>query len=223
MSERGIDVERLASDGFLAVGLQVLQGAHVVQAIGQLDEHHAHIGDHGQQHFADVFCLAVFAVGELDLVDLGDALDDVGYLVTEVGLNLLAGGGSVFDGIVEQAGGDGCRVHLHFGQHFSNFKGMNDVGLAGGAHLALMVLDAEFPGFANKFDVFTGAVGLDLAEKSFNAAIDGSLVEVGRAGHDWAPPTARRWRWEHLPEWAAGLSPCFIIGRKCCTHLSPTL
>ena len=83
MSQRRVDVLGLAGDGLLAVGLQVLEGAHVVQTVGQLDQHHAHIGDHGQQHLAHVFCLAVFAVGKLDFVDLGDALDDVGHLVAK--------------------------------------------------------------------------------------------------------------------------------------------
>ena len=169
-------------------GLQVLEGAHVVQAVGQLDEHHAHVGDHGQQHLADVLGLAVFAVGKLDLVDLGDALDDVGDLVAEVGVDLLAGGGRVFDGVVEEARGDGGRVHLHLRQDFGHFKRMNDVRLAGGAHLALVMLDAELPGLADKCNVFTGAIGLDLAEKSFEAAVDGSLVEDrdGRARRDAA-------------------------------------
>ena len=67
----------------LAFRLQVLQRAHVVQAVGQLDEDHAHVRHHGQQHLADVLGLAVFAVGELDLVDLGDAFDDVRHLLAE--------------------------------------------------------------------------------------------------------------------------------------------
>ncbi len=156
----------------LAVGLQVLERAHVVQAVGQLDEHHAHVGDHGQKHLADVLGLAVFAVGELDLVDLGDAFDDVGDLVAKVGFDLLAGGGSIFDRIVEQAGGDGGRVQLHLRQNFSDFKGMDDVGLAGGAHLPFVMLDAEFPGFADQFNVFAGAVGLNLAEKRFKSRVN---------------------------------------------------
>ncbi len=100
MSQGGVDVQRLARDGLLAVGLQVLQGAHIVQPVGQLDQHHPHIRDHGQQHLAHVFGLAVLAIGELDLVDIGDALDDVGHLVAESGGNLFVGGGRVLDRVV---------------------------------------------------------------------------------------------------------------------------
>ena len=86
VGERRVDVERLAGNRFLAIGLQMLEGAHVVEPVGQLDQDHADVGDHGEQHLAHVLGLAVFAIGELDFVDFGDALDDVGDLVAEAGL-----------------------------------------------------------------------------------------------------------------------------------------
>jgi hypothetical protein len=46
---------------------------------------------------------------------------------------------------------------------------MDDVGLAGGAHLPLVMLDAELPRLADEGDIFTGTVGLDLAEQRFKA------------------------------------------------------
>ncbi len=122
MGQRSINIQRFAGDGFLAFRLQVLERAHIVQPVSQLDEHNAHIGHHGQQHLANVFGLAVFSVGELNFVDLGDALNDVGHLFTELCLDLFAGGGRVFNSVVEQAGGNGCRIHLHFGQNFRNFQ-----------------------------------------------------------------------------------------------------
>ena len=135
------------------------------------------------------------------------------------GVDFLAGGGRVFDRVVQQAGGDGRRVQLHLRQHFGHFERMNDVGLAGGAHLALMMLDAELPGLANEGDVFAGTVGLDLrsrASKRWSMACRSALgtrqscaLPRGRAGA----------RWEHLPVWAAGQSPCFIIGRFGSTRL----
>ena len=148
--QRSVDVQRFAGDGLLPLRFQVLQGAHVVQPVGQLDQHHAHVGHHGQQHLAHIFCLAVFAVGKLDLVDLGDALDDVRHLVAESLANFLVGGRRVFHGIVQQGGGDGRRVQLHLRQHFGHLERMNDVGLARGAHLPLVVLDAELPRLADE-------------------------------------------------------------------------
>ena len=63
---------------------------------------------------------------------------------------------------MQQAGCDGGRVHLHLRQHLGHLERVYDVGLAGGAHLPLVVLDAELPCLADKGDIFTGAVGLDL-------------------------------------------------------------
>ena len=174
--QRRIDVEGLAGDSLLPIGLEVLEGAHVMQPVGKLDQHHADVADHGEKHLADVLGLAVFAVRELDFVDLGDALDDVGHLIAEAGFDLLAGRRRVFDGVVQKARGDGCRVELHFGQNFGNFKRMNDIGLARGAHLALVVLDAELPGFADEADVIARAIGLDSTKKCFEALVDRFLV-----------------------------------------------
>ena len=163
MSQWGVDVERFAGNGLLALGLQMLESTHVVEPVGQLDEHHAHIGDHGEKHLADIFSLTILAVGKLDFVDLGDALNDVGDLVAKSFFDLFVGRGCVFDGVMQQCGGDGRGIELHLGQDFGNLKGMNDVWLAGGALLAIVVLDAELPCLADQGDVLIGAVGLDLA------------------------------------------------------------
>ncbi len=96
-----VDVQRLARDRLLPVGLQVLQRPHIVQPVGQLDQHHAHVRHHGQQHLAHVLCLAVFAIGKLDLVDLGYAFDDVRHLVAELFRNLLGGRFGIFHGVVQ--------------------------------------------------------------------------------------------------------------------------
>ena len=70
---------------------------------------------------------------------------------------------------MQQAGGDGGRVHLHLRQHLGDFEGVNDVGLAGGSHLALMMADAELPGLADQSDVFTGTIGLDVLQQRLEA------------------------------------------------------
>ena len=56
---------------------------------------------------------------------------------------------------------------------------MDDVGLAGGAHLAVVVLDTEIPGFADEADVIAGAIGLDVAQKSFETLADCALSVFG--------------------------------------------
>ena len=67
----------------LAIGRQVFERAHVVQAVGQFDEDDANVVDHGQHHLAQVFCLLLFAGGEINFADLGYALDDMRDLLAE--------------------------------------------------------------------------------------------------------------------------------------------
>ena len=140
MGDGRVDFLGFARDLRLAVGRQMLQRAHVVQAVGQLDEHHADVVDHGQDHLADALGLGFFARGEIDFADLGDALDDVRDLLAEFPADVVDGERGVFDGVVQQAGGDGGGVEAHFGQHGRDFQGMHEVGLARGAALALVML-----------------------------------------------------------------------------------
>ena len=117
MGDGRVDLECLFGNFALAVGLQMLERAHVVQAVGEFDEHHADVVDHGEHHLAQVLGLRLFARGKIDFVDLGDALDDVGDLLAKFLADIDDGDGSIFDRVMEQAGGDGDWVHLHLGQH----------------------------------------------------------------------------------------------------------
>jgi len=180
VGKRSVNVECLAGYGFLPVWLKMLERTHVVEPVSELDKDHSHIRNHSEKHLANVFSLPIFSIGELNCVDLCDALDDVRDLVAKASLDLLTRCGGVFNGVVQQAGGDGRRIELHLGQHFSNLKGMNDVGLSRGSHLAAMMLHTEVPCLANKAYIFAGPVGLNLAQQGFKALIDGTLiVEAG--------------------------------------------
>src|SRR5579862_3832102 len=77
VGDGSIDLQSLFGDFVLAVRLQMLERAHVVQAVGQFDKDDANVIDHRQHHLAQVFGLLLFAGGEVDLADFGDALDDV--------------------------------------------------------------------------------------------------------------------------------------------------
>src|SRR5580658_8230854 len=83
VSDGRINFQRLFGDLVLAIRLQVFERAHVVQAVGQLDQNHTDVVDHGQHHLAQVFGLLLLARGEVNFADLGDAFDDVGNLLAE--------------------------------------------------------------------------------------------------------------------------------------------
>ena len=188
MSERGVDVEGLAGDLLLFFRLEVLERTHVVQAIGELDDDDADVGDHGEEHLADVLGLVVFAVRELDLVELGDAFDDVGDLLVEAFGDLGGGDVGVFDGVVQQAACDGGGVHLELGEDVRDLKGMDDVGLARGAELAGVLLLAELPGAADQLEVVVRTIFVDEAENLLEVGLDQG--GIGAEAFAWR----RRWR-----------------------------
>ncbi len=192
MRERSVDVEGLAGDAALLLGVQVLERAHVVQAVGELDDDDAQVGDHGEQHLADVLGLVVFAVGELDLVELGDAFDDVGDLFAEASGDLGGGDVGVFDGVVQQAGGDGGGVHLELGEDLRDFQGMADVGLTRGAALALVLLDGKGPGGADEVEVVGGPVGLDGLDEVLEPCIKIGVFHRWSGSDGWRLGGGRR-------------------------------
>ncbi len=73
--ERRVDLEGLARDALLRLELHVLEGAHVVEAVGELDEEHADVARHGHEHLAEALGLLVLLAGEVDAAELGDPVD----------------------------------------------------------------------------------------------------------------------------------------------------
>ena len=172
VGERGEDFEGLAGDLLALLGGQMLQGAHVVEAVGELDDDDADVGDHGEEHLADVLGLVIFAVGELDFVELGDAFDDVCDLLAEALFDLFGGDVGVFDGVVQETGGNGGGVHLELSEDEGDLEGMDGVGLARGALLTFVLLEAEGPGFADDFEVVPRAVFVHLVEQPGEFIVD---------------------------------------------------
>src|SRR5581483_10779505 len=80
MCDGSVDVEGLARDLLLPIGLQMFQGAHVMQPVGEFDEHHADVIHHGQHHLPEILRLLFLARREVDRTDLGDAFNDVRHL-----------------------------------------------------------------------------------------------------------------------------------------------
>ena len=148
---------------------QMAERPHVVQAVGQLDEDDADVVHHRQQHLAEVLGLTLLARRERDGADLRDAFDDVGHLRAEQLLDALDGRQRVLDDVVEQAGRDGHGVELHVGQEVGDGQGVNQIGLAGVAHLSPVLERREDVGPPEQLDVGVRAVGPDLFEEILEA------------------------------------------------------
>ncbi len=132
----------------------------------------ADVVDHGEQHLADALGLALLARGEIELAQLGDAVDAAGDVVAEVLADFLERRGGVFHHVVQQAGFQAHHVHVHLGELARHQQRMDHVGLAGDALLALMALGGEAIGFFERSQVFVGAklaqAGFQFAEKRFD-------------------------------------------------------
>ncbi len=92
------------------------QRAHVVQPVGQLDNDHAQIIDHGQQHLAEAFGLPVFGGEEIQLAQLGNAVHAARHFFAKGLANLFDGNAGVLHHVVQQAGFQAHHVHAHVGQ-----------------------------------------------------------------------------------------------------------
>ena len=140
-----------------------------MQAIGQLDDHDADILRHGDEHLAQAFGFLFVAqilapLAEpvnlvlLDLLQLGHAIHQgcdirAEFLPQPFQVNV-----GVLDHVVQQASGDGIRVHADVGQEEGHGQGVLNVRLARLACLAAMGLFSdgicafdECPGVASPF------------------------------------------------------------------------
>ena len=141
LGERRVDVHRLAGDAQpLRLGLDVMEGAHVVQPVGQLDQQHADVARHGEEEFAQILGGALIFGLRLDLRQLGDAVDEPRDRRPEALLDLLGGRQRILDRVVEDRGGDRLVVELEVGQYAGDLDRMAEIGIAAGALLAAMRL-----------------------------------------------------------------------------------
>ena len=102
-------LERLVA--LLALG-QVLEGARVMQAVGQLDQDDADILGHGHEHFAQVLKLLLL-LGITQHAQAGDAVHQLGDRRAELVLDLLIAELGVLNAVVQQRGADRIRVQPH--------------------------------------------------------------------------------------------------------------
>ena len=167
VGDRRIDVQRLLRGARPPVLGHELQRAHVVEAVGELDEDDADVVDHRQEHLAEVLRLALLAGREWDGADLGDALDDVSDVGTEELADPVDGGQGVLDHVVEQPRGHTDDVQPLVGQDVRNLKRMNEIRLSRVAYLSLVLQGREDIGLAEQLQVRIRAVGADLSQEVF--------------------------------------------------------
>ena len=101
-----------------------------MRAVGELDHDDADVAHHREQHLAEALGLRLGAAAELDLVELADAVDQLGDLRAEALRDLFLGVRRVLDDVVEDRGDERLRIELQVGEQVGDRDRMRDVGLA---------------------------------------------------------------------------------------------
>ena len=143
MRERREDVERLLRLVDLLLLRQRLQRAHVVEAVGQLDQDHPDVGGHRDHHLPVVLGLLLVAAVEGDPRQLGDAVDELGDVVAEALAHVVERRGRVLDRVVQEAGADRLRVEAHARADLRHADRVGDELLARAAALVRVALAGE--------------------------------------------------------------------------------
>ena len=166
VGERRVDLQGLLG---LAGGVlrgDVLPGAGVVEPVAELDDQDADVLGHRDDHLAHRLGLGGLTV--LELVELGDAVDEQRDLVTEVGAQAVEGVVGVLHGVVQDGGGQGLGRHAELGQDRGHRHRVSDVGLPGLAPLAGMGLLSDLVGAHDEARVRFGVVGAHRAQQRLN-------------------------------------------------------
>ena len=138
--ERRIDVERLLGDAAARLRLHVLDGAHVVEAVGELDEKDAHVLGDGEQQLAQVLGLLRLARHEIEPLELGQPLDQVPDVLAEQLVDFGPRRFGILDGVVQQRGDDRRIVELVVGEDRGDLERMGKIRVARRALLLAMRL-----------------------------------------------------------------------------------
>src|SRR5690606_30434338 len=181
--ERHEEVLRLARDLELLALRERVERAHVVEAVGELDQDDADVRRHREHELADVLGLREVARLE-DVVDLREAVHDGRHRGAELGLDQLQREVRVLDRVVEERRRDGHVVERDvLGDDGGDFEGVRDVALAGGAAVVAVGPVGDPEGAAEHRLVHAGeaapAVLEEDAEPPFVGGLDVELVELG--------------------------------------------
>ena len=163
--ERRVDLERLARLLHLLLAPEVLERAHVVEPVCELDQDDPYVMGHRHDHLPVVLGLRMLPALELDPRQLRDALDERRDLVAELGAHLVDADLGVLDDVVEERGRDRLVVEPQLRADLGRAERVVDEGLARAALLARMRARREIEGPRDQVAVDVVVVGRDLGDQ----------------------------------------------------------
>ena len=164
-----VDFDRLARDAAALVQRKRIEGAHVVKAVGELDQHHPYVAGHRHQHLAEVLRLRLGPALEGEVGELAHSVDELGHGFAELGRDLRLGGRGVLDDVVEERGDDRLVIEAHVREDLRNVQGVVDVGLARSTALLAVRVCTEQEGAMDLLDLRRLEVGTGKASQIVEA------------------------------------------------------
>ena len=136
--KRRIDFQRFFGGALARFMRHVIERAHVVQPVGELDQQHPHIVGDREQQLAQVLGLLRLLGDEIESLQLGEAFDQRADVVAEQAIDLGASRFGVLDGVVQEGRRDGGVVELEVRQDGRDLDRMGEIGIARSASLFAM-------------------------------------------------------------------------------------
>ena len=160
-----IDLKRLSRNAPGLVRPHHAQRAHIVQAISQFDENHAHIPCHRQDHFSKTGGNRLFPGAEIKMSQLGHTIDQLGNLIIKNFLDFSLRCRRIFDDIMHHRRHQALIVEPHSCQNISDGNRVIDIGLARHAFLIDVRISTEEIGAIDLTNLFGRQVGLQVGEQ----------------------------------------------------------
>ncbi|RMN46324.1 hypothetical protein ALQ59_05621 [Pseudomonas syringae pv. apii] len=159
IGDGGIDFEGFLGDAAALFTGQDFQCAHVVQAVGELDQNHADVPRHGHGHFLEVFGLS-FGFGlEVHLGQFADPVDQFRDGFAKLRAERFLGNTGVFDDVMQHRSHQALMVHVHVSKDIGHRKRMGDVGFTAATALAIVGLFGVEIRSADQIDLVLTEVG----------------------------------------------------------------
>ena len=166
LGERRIDIHRLAGDAATLLDiLDEMERAHVVQAIGELDQEDANVLRHRQHQLAEILGLLGLIGLQLDARQLGHAVDKPRNIAAEYPLDVIERRDRILDRVVQQPGDDRRGVELHAGEDAGDLDGMGEIGIAARPELRPMRLHREDIGAVERVLIGRRIIGPDALDQ----------------------------------------------------------
>lgn len=163
-----IDLECFSRDAFLFFYRKMTECAHVVEAIGELDDDDADVLRHSHKHLAQIFEIVFFfGTAQFDLAELGDAIDQEGDVTPELFFDFSERHLGILGDIMEESGDQRLFIHTDLGQDLGHMEGMDDIVFTGFSLLAMMSFLGKLVGSHDEFGCFAGKRAGSLGEDVF--------------------------------------------------------